>query len=105
MIEKVEVITNPSSKYSPEGSSGIINIILKKNQRSGINGILNANVGTSDKYNTSNNIAYKTGIFNIYGSYMMRSAHNSNTGYNNTYNETQDNQYSILQNSSSYNRF
>jgi len=105
MIEKVEVMTNPSSKYNPEGSSGIINIVLKKNKTSGVNALLNINAGTGDKYNTNNNIAYKTGIFNIYGSYMMRSAHNSKTGFNNTYNEAQDNQYSILQNSSSYNYF
>ncbi|HRT68019.1 MAG TPA: outer membrane beta-barrel family protein, partial [Bacteroidota bacterium] len=105
MIEKVEVMTNPSSKYNPEGSSGIINIVLKKNKTSGVNALLNINAGTGDKYNTNDNIAYKTGIFNIYGSYMMRSAHNSKTGFNNTYNEAQDNQYSILQNSSSYNYF
>ncbi len=49
-IERIEIITNPSAKYDPEGTSGIINIILKKNLSSGLNGIVNANAGTYDNY-------------------------------------------------------
>lgn len=43
-IEKIEVITNPSSKYSAEGSAGIINIVLKKDAAAGIFGNVNAGV-------------------------------------------------------------
>ncbi len=49
-IDKIEIITNPSAKYDPEGTSGIINIILKKNLSAGLNGIVNANAGMYDSY-------------------------------------------------------
>ncbi len=49
-IDKIEIITNPSAKYDPEGVAGIINIILKKSKLQGINGILNLNAGVDEKY-------------------------------------------------------
>lgn len=49
-IEKIEIITNPSAKYDPDGTAGIINILLKKNENVGMSGILNTNVGLNDKY-------------------------------------------------------
>lgn len=49
-IENIEIITNPSAKYDPEGTAGIINIILKKNKNIGWSGIVNANAGLKDKY-------------------------------------------------------
>ena len=49
-ISKIEVITNPSVKYNAEGGAGVINIILKKGINSGFNGMVNAMVGTKDKY-------------------------------------------------------
>lgn len=44
-IERIEIITNPTAKYSSEGTAGIINIILKKNKLEGFNGSVNANAG------------------------------------------------------------
>jgi outer membrane receptor protein involved in Fe transport len=49
-IDKIEIITNPSVKYNPEGTAGIINILLKKNQNVGLSGIINGNAGLNDKY-------------------------------------------------------
>ena len=51
MVDKIEVITNPSAKQDPDGMVGVINIVLKDNQDSGFNGHVNANVGNTDKYN------------------------------------------------------
>ncbi len=49
-IENIEIITNPSAKYDPDGNSGIINIVMKKKVRQGTNGIVNASAGYIDRY-------------------------------------------------------
>ncbi len=49
-IENIEIITNPSAKYNPEGTAGIINIVMKKNQGIGRSGLFNLNGGLNDKY-------------------------------------------------------
>ena len=59
-IKSIEIITNPSAKYNPEGTAGIINIILKKNQNIGMSGIMNANAGLNDKYGGDFLFEYKT---------------------------------------------
>ena len=72
MIESIEIMNNPSSKYDPEGTAGIINIILKKQQDDGYNGNFSINAGTRDKYNTSINLNVRKDKFNFYGSYNFR---------------------------------
>jgi iron complex outermembrane receptor protein len=52
-IERVEIITNPSARYDPDGMSGIINIVLKKNARFGTNSSVTGGVGTRDRWNES----------------------------------------------------
>lgn len=49
-IENIEIITNPSAKYEPDGTAGIINLVMKKNSMNGLNGIVNASIGSSEKY-------------------------------------------------------
>jgi len=71
-IDKIEVITNPSAKYKPDGTSGIINIILKKNKDLGFNGSVIANIGNAWRSNASLTTNYNSGRFNIFGSYSVR---------------------------------
>ncbi|UZD21972.1 TonB-dependent receptor [Algoriphagus halophytocola] len=68
-IKSVELITNPSSRYDATGVGGIINIILKKNEKTGFNGQLNASIGTRDKYQAGVNLNYGTEKANYYASY------------------------------------
>lgn len=65
-IQRIEIITNPSAKYDPEGVGGILNIILKKNKKLGLNGMVNASVSTGDKYQGSVNLSYRTGKVNFF---------------------------------------
>lgn len=68
-IKSIELITNPSAKYSPEGMSGIINIVLKKNSRNGFNAAVNSGLtlGKKLRNNNSLNFNYRTGIVNFFG--------------------------------------
>ncbi len=70
-IKAIELITNPSAKYNPEGMSGIINIVLHKNANIGFNGTLNTGltVGIEAKFNSSLDLNYRNGKFNLYGNY------------------------------------
>src|SRR5690554_2422305 len=65
-VEKIEVITNPSSRYEAEGGGGIINIILRKGKNNGINGTFIATTGDPANHGISANINYKTDNFNIF---------------------------------------
>ncbi len=66
MIEKVEVITNPSARYDAEGEAGIINIVLKKEKRSGLNGTFGGHAGYPDNYGLSAGINYREGKVNFF---------------------------------------
>lgn len=74
MIENIEIITNPSAKFDPNGAAGIINIILKKKKSLGLNGIANASVGTGDKYSGNFSLNYKVGKLNFTGGIEYRRA-------------------------------
>ena len=82
-IKSIELITNPSAKYNPEGMSGIINIILNKNANMGFNGSLDTGVtgGHYVRYNTSTNMNYKTGKVNFFGNYGFNGGDNYNFGF------------------------
>ena len=71
-VENIEVITNPSAKYDPDGMAGIINIRLKKDKRKGTNGSVLIAASTNEKYNGSLTLNTRTGKFNIFGTYSFR---------------------------------
>ena len=82
-IESIELITNPSAKYNPEGMSGIINIKLKKKKAFGLNGLASVNIGTGDKYNGSINLNYNFNKVNLFASYDTR--YNRRKGWGDMY--------------------
>jgi outer membrane receptor protein involved in Fe transport len=100
-IESIELITNPSAKYNPEGMSGIINIRLKKKKAFGLNGLVSANVGTGDKYNGSINLNYNFNRVNLFGSYDTR--YNRREGWGDMYQSStiNDTTFLLSQNSES----
>ncbi|MCK4233583.1 TonB-dependent receptor [candidate division WOR-3 bacterium] len=65
-IENIEIITNPSAKYDPEGISGIINIITKKRELQGVNGIVNLNGGMNESYGGDFLLNYRRSNYNAY---------------------------------------
>ena len=71
-IEKIEVITNPSAKHSPEGTAGIINIILKRDRKAGYYGSIQAGADSEGGYNAGGNINYSSGKLDMYGGLNYR---------------------------------
>lgn len=66
MIDKIEVITNPSAKYDAEGTSGIINIVIKKEERKGLNGSLSLNTGVPHNHSFGLSLNRRTEKFNLF---------------------------------------
>ncbi|WP_026897139.1 TonB-dependent receptor domain-containing protein [Daejeonella oryzae] len=83
-IESIELVTNPSSKYDPEGQSGIINIVLKKNKKIGLTGGVSSSIGSLNNYNASTNLSYRDQKVNLYGNYSYRNGNRVGGGFNNT---------------------
>ena len=76
-IDRIEVITNPSAKYNPEGTAGIINIILKKNRRGGYFGSAELSANTRGGGNVSANINWNTRKWDTFASVGFRMRHNN----------------------------
>lgn len=78
-IERIEVIDNPSAKFSAEGSAGIINIVLKKDRKAGYYGSLTAGSNTRGGASTMGNINVNSSLIDAYLNLGYR--HGSNKGY------------------------
>jgi ferric enterobactin receptor len=78
-IESIEVIPNPPANYEANGE-GIVNIILKKNSRPGLNGSIDIGGGTNDNYNGDASLSYQSGKVNVYGNYSLKNGNTLTTG-------------------------
>jgi ferric enterobactin receptor len=78
-IESIEVIPNPPANYDANGE-GIINIILKKNSRPGLNASADIGAGTRDNYNADASLSYQNGKINLYGNYSLKNGNTLLTG-------------------------
>ncbi|MBQ5888959.1 MAG: TonB-dependent receptor [Bacteroidaceae bacterium] len=83
-IEKIEVITNPSAKHSPEGTAGIINIVLKRDRKAGYYGSVQAGMDSELGYNAGGNINYSSGKFDAYAGLNYRNMRFENEGVTDT---------------------
>jgi outer membrane receptor protein involved in Fe transport len=82
-IERIELVTNPSAKYDPDGTAGIINIVLKKNKLRGTNLGIDLSGATGNLFNGSLNFNMRNQKYNFYANYSYRYVE----GYRNNYND------------------
>jgi len=96
IVQSVEVITNPSVRYDPDGMSGILNIVLKKKKTPGYHGMISLNAGTGNKYSGTANINVRQGKFNFFGNFDYRHFASTGSDINDSYyeyNNSLKNQY------------
>jgi outer membrane receptor protein involved in Fe transport len=97
MIERVEVITNPSARYDAAGEVGIINIILKKEHKTGFNGTFMANGGYPALYGGSYSINYRSLKLNLFSSYGADFRESPGYGESQQYYSSADTTFAYLQ--------
>ena len=81
MIESIEVITNPSAKYEAEGMAGIINIVLKKDQKKGVNGSFEVHAGDPLEYGAGVNVNFRREKINYFVNYGSNYRERIGDGY------------------------
>ena len=89
-IERIEVVTNPSARYDPDGTSGIINIVLKKNKVKGFNGLASVTAATGNLYEGNFALSYRNTKVNLFMNYSF----NYYEGYRN-YESVMDREFSL----------
>ena len=82
VLERVEVIPNPSARQDPEGMAGIINIVLKQNVDLGLSGGLTLSGSTEERYSASGNLGYQQGPATLFASYGFLSDTRNEVGIN-----------------------
>ncbi len=89
-IEKVEVVTSPSARYSAEGTAGILNIILKKQNLLGFNGNFNVNLGIPRNEGLNGTLNVRNEKVNLFGTVNLSNSENSGTFFSETNYTRQD---------------
>ncbi len=89
MIERVEIITNPSARYEAEGMAGIINIVLKKERKEGFNGSVEIITGHPVNYGGAANLNYRHRKVNFFINYSL--AYRIQPGIGSIYQEVYNN--------------
>ncbi len=86
-VQSLEIITSPSAKYDPDGDAGIINIIMKKQKNTGIGGVVDASIGSRDKYAGDFLLNFRKQKLNFYvgGEYANQKNYNTMEGERRTY--------------------
>jgi outer membrane receptor protein involved in Fe transport len=83
MVDKIEVITNPSAKYDAEGTAGIINIVMRKDEKEGLNGSVTLNTGSPDNHSIGTSLNRRSQKFNLFTQlgigYRSLPRHNKNS--------------------------
>lgn len=89
-IESIEIMTNPSARYNPEGTAGIINLVMKRNRRAGYYGSVSAGsmwaIGSLPGFNSGLNINYNKGAIDAYINLGYRAMNFNGGGWTNRYN-------------------
>ncbi len=83
-IEKVEVVTSPSARYSAEGTAGILNIILKKQSLLGFNGNFNLNLGIPRNEGLNGTLNVRNEKLNLFSTVNLRNSENSGSYFSET---------------------
>ena len=89
-IEKVEVVTSPSARYSAEGTAGILNIILKKQSLLGFNGNFNLNLGIPRNEGLNGTLNVRNEKLNLFSTVNLRNSENSGSYFSETNYTRQD---------------
>jgi len=79
-VERVEVISNPSAKQEPEGSAGIVNIVMERNRSAGWSGGITAGGGTNSSSTGSANLGYQSGSWRLFANYGYRRGSDEESG-------------------------
>ena len=82
IVERIEVVPNPSAKYDPEGMAGIINIVLKAQTDLGVSGGLNVGAAQINRMNAGTNLGYQSGALTLFGTYGFNSDNRGIVGLN-----------------------
>jgi hypothetical protein len=87
-VDKIEIITNPGVKYDADGTTGIINLIMKKQKANGTSGQATVTLATGDKFSGNVMVNQRSKSFrsNISATYSNKRKQTESTDYRETYN-------------------